>query len=427
MKYVCVLSSNEYIDGVLVLNQNLKALKSKYELLCLINENITEENIQYLEYFNIEYKKVKAIKYETEYHINNWKNTFDKLNIFSLTEYDKIVYLDSDMIILENIDELFNLEPLTMASDKPYHDDSYNSGIMVIKPNLKDYKGLLKRTKEWDEMHVRNLGDQNIINDYFKDIKVLDDNYNHMRYISKEKSLYYDVYSDSFIFKHNVNVINRISENPKVIHYISLPKPFMTKDPYEDEYYLIYKKYLDEVHLKKNECKIKNTYLNVIIDSINYDIDVEKCVKNITNQTHKKVNILLLTNKEYKKVNKKVTIINNNNNDLKKNLMKARYTAIINKNIEMIKDCYELCLYYLINYNLDWCQYSENDIYTRLLFQQNNLHNDIMKNPFITKSFYDKIYKSELLFFATNIKEVLEMSNNIGIVGKKCYKKTSQN
>ena len=72
MKYVCVLSSNEYIDGVLVLNQNLKALKSKYELLCLINENITEENIQYLEYFNIEYKKVKAIKYETEYHINNW-------------------------------------------------------------------------------------------------------------------------------------------------------------------------------------------------------------------------------------------------------------------------------------------------------------------------------------------------------------------
>ena len=42
-KYVCVLATNDYLDGCLVLNENLKHINSKYGLLCLINENIDEE------------------------------------------------------------------------------------------------------------------------------------------------------------------------------------------------------------------------------------------------------------------------------------------------------------------------------------------------------------------------------------------------
>ena len=327
MKYVCVLSTNDYIDGVLVLNQNLKALKSKYPLLCLINETISAENIKYLEYFNIEYKLVDNIKYETDYHVFNWKNTFDKLNVFALTEYEKIVYLDSDLLILENIDDLFNLKHLTMASDKPYHEDTYNSGIMVIEPNIKDYNKLIKKTKELDKKNVKNLGDQNIINICFKKINVLDDNYNHMRSITKEKSLYYDLFSNSFIFKHNVKISNRISDNPKIIHYFGLPKPFMTKEPFEDEYYLTYKKYLDEVHLKKNKCILDNTKINIIIDSINYKLDINKCIKNITSQTHQNYEILLLTNKKVRIANKKVTIISNN--EELKNEKKAKISFVL--------------------------------------------------------------------------------------------------
>ena len=423
MKYVCVLSTNEYLDGVLVLNQNLKALNSKYELLCLINDSITEETINYLDYFNIEYKKVKNIKYNSGSLVYNWQNTFDKLNVFALTEYTKIVYLDSDLLILENIDNLFQLKHLTMASDKPYHDDIFNSGIMVIEPNIADYNKLIKKMKELDKKNLKNIGDQNIINACFSNINTLDENYNHMRYITKDKNLYYDVYSDTFIFKHNVNISNRISSNPKIIHYIVLPKPFMLKEPFEDEYYFIYKKYLDEVHLKKNKCLINKTKLNIIIDSINYKLDVNKCLKNLNSQTHKNYEILLLTNKTYKKARKNVTIINNNA-DLKKHLLSAPYTTIINKDIELVNDCFELCLFYLVNYHLDWCQYSINDRFTKNFFQHTNFHNEIIKNPLVTKSFYDKVYKSEMLIFANNIKEIIKISNNIGIIGKKCYKIT---
>ena len=146
-KYVCVLSTDNYLEGVLVLNENLKALKSKYPLLCLINENISKETIRKLKLFHIDYKLIPSINFNCK-TLYNWKYTFDKINVFSLTEYDKVVYLDSDFLILENIDHLFKLSTPTMASDVPFHADIFNSAVMIIKPNLKDYNNLKKLIKK---------------------------------------------------------------------------------------------------------------------------------------------------------------------------------------------------------------------------------------------------------------------------------------
>lgn len=47
-----------------------------------------------------------------------WFNTtFSKLHVFGLTEYDKIVYLDADVLLLANVDELFDKLPLPPAED----------------------------------------------------------------------------------------------------------------------------------------------------------------------------------------------------------------------------------------------------------------------------------------------------------------------
>ena len=79
-KYVCVLSTNNYLEGVLVLNENLKALKSKYPLLCLINENISKETIRKLKLFHIDYKLIPSINFNCK-TLYNWKYTFDKINV----------------------------------------------------------------------------------------------------------------------------------------------------------------------------------------------------------------------------------------------------------------------------------------------------------------------------------------------------------
>lgn len=45
----------------------------------------------------------------------NWNKTFDKLKIFDLIEYDKLVYLDCDMMILANLDFLFEYPTFSAA------------------------------------------------------------------------------------------------------------------------------------------------------------------------------------------------------------------------------------------------------------------------------------------------------------------------
>ena len=81
--YVCVLSTDDYLEGVLVLNENLKALNSKHEMLCLINETISERTIQILNAFNIKIKCIPKITYTSNY-FDRWNHTFDKINVFSL-------------------------------------------------------------------------------------------------------------------------------------------------------------------------------------------------------------------------------------------------------------------------------------------------------------------------------------------------------
>ena len=135
----------------------LKSIVSNDEERFLINENISAKTRNILTYFGIMYKEMKNIKYSENsnserygnygYNKEYLKNTFDKLNIFSLVEFEKIVYLDSDLLILENIDNLFNYPHLSCPRDLPFNMTKFNSGVMVLEPNIDDFKEL-KEKKE---------------------------------------------------------------------------------------------------------------------------------------------------------------------------------------------------------------------------------------------------------------------------------------
>jgi glycogenin glucosyltransferase len=243
-KYVCVLSTNDYLDGCLVLNENLKHVHSEYSLLCLINEKIDKETRNFLDKFGIEYKVLKKVNYDVDYNYfvqPYFKNTFDKLSVFNLIEYEKIVYLDLDLLILENIDELFDYDGLSMAKDYPFT-EYYNSGVMVIEPRKYDYDGLIKLMKEKMD-NKEHISDQNIINEYFKDnINILPQVYNLLRriYGDQERQVY-------AVWNWDNNI-----EGKKILHYIISPKPFQIDDPFEEKYSYLYSYYMAIIKEKKN-------------------------------------------------------------------------------------------------------------------------------------------------------------------------------
>lgn len=151
--YATVLTSDEYLEGVLVLNESLKINKSKYKLIVIISKNISNRTemilkSQEIDTLRLNYKisMPKEIEDANEQRgLKNWNNTMDKLSIFEMTQYEKIVYLDSDMIVLKNIDELFDYPNMSaVIAGKSYKGNEewkeLNSGCMVIEP----VKGILK-------------------------------------------------------------------------------------------------------------------------------------------------------------------------------------------------------------------------------------------------------------------------------------------
>lgn len=80
--------------------------------------------------------------------------TFSKLNVWTLTSHTKLVYLDSDTLIVKNIDDLFEREELSAGSEDLWP-DFFNSGVLVIEPSMKTFTRLVKRAKlepSWDGM-----------------------------------------------------------------------------------------------------------------------------------------------------------------------------------------------------------------------------------------------------------------------------------
>jgi len=80
---------------------------------------------------------------------NNWKNCFTKYKLFDLTEYDKIVFLDADIMVLKNLDDLFDKPNMTACVDGEYFNIwpnylHFNAGCLVIEPSHGTYLDLLK-------------------------------------------------------------------------------------------------------------------------------------------------------------------------------------------------------------------------------------------------------------------------------------------
>lgn len=396
-KYVCVLSTDNYLEGVLVLNENLKALKSKYPLLCLINENISKETIRKLKLFHIDYKLIPSINFNCK-TLYNWKYTFDKINVFSLTEYDKVVYLDSDFLILENIDHLFKLSTPTMASDVPFHADIFNSAVMIIKPNLKDYNNLKKLIKKYERKGITNIGDQNILNDYFKNTGLLNPTYNAMCVIQKiinaKKGTKYPVY-------YSTKGIN----NPKIIHYILSNKPFLVDKPYDDKYYNTYNNYL----IKIREKLLKSTKLTIVINNINKDIKIKSIIKKINKLNHPKIKVIYLS-KEKKKISTNITTITTFKS-FQRHLNNADYVYVVDNNSYLNPNIIDYSMKLLLKHHLDWIQLYDNK-YDFLILNKSIIN----ESKIITNNIHDKIFKKEILLKYNNIEIIKNKSNKIGIL-----------
>ena len=111
--WTTLITNTKYLSGLLTLDASLKQCGSKYPLVALYTDTFPEEGHTALDLRKIPKKKVKYLLPSVHKDYSNDTRFYDcwsKLTPFSLTEYDRVVQLDSDMLVLQNMDELMEIE-----------------------------------------------------------------------------------------------------------------------------------------------------------------------------------------------------------------------------------------------------------------------------------------------------------------------------
>ena len=180
--YITICTDDKYLPGVVALNRSLRTVESEYPLIVLTTGNMSESGVQTLANESIRHLTAKNIV-PSEYIRNlnikngspNWSNTFFKLRIFGLSQFDTLVYLDSDMIVLRNIDHLFDKLHMSAVAAGHHFNKTWNqlnSGLMVFTPSIaleKNLVDLIEGEPSADMLNGQGIGDQDIINHYFDD------------------------------------------------------------------------------------------------------------------------------------------------------------------------------------------------------------------------------------------------------------------
>lgn len=222
--YVTALTSADYLTGIRTLMFSLNKCKSQYPLVVLVPIGFDERCLQAIRNWGGIIRMVENIDLGDLAQMQMrhfWNNTFLKLRVFDMTEFEKVIFVDSDMIVLENLDHLFNKKHISAVQGGKliFHWEDINSGLMVVEPNHKEFSEMVKLIPAVCRRKIESnegFGDQDVISYYYKSINRLWDEDNRLdeRYNAMIRCI------------HELCVILGY-KNIKVIHFTGEKKPWM--------------------------------------------------------------------------------------------------------------------------------------------------------------------------------------------------------
>ncbi|KIH94473.1 hypothetical protein SPBR_05552 [Sporothrix brasiliensis 5110] len=170
--YATLLTSDTYLPGALVLAHSLRDAGTSKKLAVLATlDSVSAEVITQLKNVYDYVISVPRIKNEAsagKLHLMNrpdLHSAFTKINLWKQAQFRKIVYIDADVVAYRAPDELFDLPHAFAAAPDIGWPDLFNTGVMVLTPNVGEYYAL-------SAMAQRGISfdgaDQGLLNMYFK-------------------------------------------------------------------------------------------------------------------------------------------------------------------------------------------------------------------------------------------------------------------
>ncbi|KAK6152251.1 hypothetical protein DH2020_014886 [Rehmannia glutinosa] len=208
--YVTVLHSSEaYVCGAIALAQSIIQSNSTKDLVLLADDHISPRSIDGLRSAGWKIKRIQRIRspHSKKNAYNEWN--YSKLRIWQLIEYDKVMFIDSDLIATRNLDEFF-VYPQISAAGNDRH--IFNSGLMLVEPSTCTFETLMRKRLVVESY---NGGDQGFLNEMFPWWHRLPAKLNHLKFFGSVH-----------------DYVHRIRDDMYTVHYLGL-KPWMCYKDYD--------------------------------------------------------------------------------------------------------------------------------------------------------------------------------------------------
>eukprot|EP01117_Protostelium_nocturnum_P004608 TRINITY_DN1667_c0_g1_i2.p1 TRINITY_DN1667_c0_g1~~TRINITY_DN1667_c0_g1_i2.p1 ORF type:complete len:497 (-),score=84.89 TRINITY_DN1667_c0_g1_i2:58-1548(-) len=169
--YLTILYNDEMAPAVHVLQSSLQSVKSAHKLHALVTSSVSSQVQERLELHGIALIQVPEVTIGGDHAHRGgktvqqrWRKNLTKLWLWKMTQFEKVVYLDADTLVVQNIDHLFACKgPICAGINTPIP-DKFNTGLMVFKPDDDVFEGMVA---EWKHIGFFEDVEQGLLNHYY--------------------------------------------------------------------------------------------------------------------------------------------------------------------------------------------------------------------------------------------------------------------
>lgn len=196
------LADGRYVIGAMALARSL-AKVTDIPLLVLHSDPYTARALAHLP--NVKTRLVEKIKNHHNPKQSRFLDTFTKLRMFDLLEYDRVTFIDADCIVLKSIDDLFGYNEMLAAPDWGIEITAeFNSGLLSFSPSEELRNHVYRSVFEHESY---DGGDQGFLNSLLGDtVKRLPPEYNMLKRLP--------VHHPNLIDLDDVKVVHFVGDNP---------------------------------------------------------------------------------------------------------------------------------------------------------------------------------------------------------------------
>lgn len=152
-----------FVPGAIALRRSLR----RFTDIPLVALCLPMQNKGLLQAEGIECRDILPIENPNTGAKERFQSTYSKLWAFAQTQYQRVVFLDADILVLQPIDDLFERTGFAAAPDIGYaqNDHMFNTGVFSVQPSRELFEQMMEQAKV---VVAPDGSDQGFLNEFLK-------------------------------------------------------------------------------------------------------------------------------------------------------------------------------------------------------------------------------------------------------------------